>query len=96
MARKKHTAEAGRRYQSTRTGKFFHAKRQQRYITRKNKMTHQGSKTLSTCVLLLVLADNSIKKRKKPIDTMLCCHFCGKPCSEFVRKGFLRAYPQAP
>ena len=89
IARKKHSTTASKRYQSTRTGRFAHAERQRRYITRKNKMTHQGSHGLPICALLFALTHSQVEKQIKSVDNIFHCHFCGEPCSEFVRKGFL-------
>lgn len=96
-ARKKSLAEAGQRYQQTPRGKINHAARQKRYRQRKqNKIvTHQGSPTDSTSDLLCHEQTETSKthtEHAKP--NQICCRFCNKTLSRFIRLDFLhRASP---
>ena len=79
---------AGKRYQRTRRGRFNHAERQRRYRSRSKKVTHQGSPepptndplaARSEAPLLLAIIKNE----------GICCHFCGRLCSGFLRLEYL-------
>jgi len=94
----RHSAQraAGRRYQSSRRGRRKHAERARRYRARQNKVTHQGSPespiddvirpsaAVAPRVFLRVprvFPQQSSSRR---------CHLCGRPCSPFLRTGFVR------
>ena len=86
-ARQQSLKMAGQRYQQTLQGKQKHALRQQRYRQRqKDKVTHQGSPDLPPDDLLP--PELNEHTTASPPDIKLC-HFCRKPCSSFLRIGFL-------
>src|SRR6202022_1187715 len=58
-ARRQSLREAGRRYQSTRDGRFAHAARQRRYIVRLRKVTHQSSPTTADAARVPPAPDHS-------------------------------------
>src|SRR5487761_2760952 len=73
LARSQSTKQAGQRYQSSPKGRIKHAARQRGYLSKKKKVTHQGSP--------LRLADDLLR----PIPTVTPektahdpahCHFC--------------------
>ncbi len=86
---------AGQRYQRTRRGRFKHAERQRRYRSRQKKVTHQGSPGPAP--------DDPLATRSQasaPIaiteDEGIRCHFCGRPCSPFLRLDFLHRATSTP
>jgi len=85
---------AGRRYQSSRRGRFNHAARARRYRARQKKVTHQGSPPPPTDDDLL--SDGSAFTHTPrpasclPQESAWCCHWCGRRCPSFARSGFLR------
>jgi len=86
---------AGKRYQRTRRGRFKHAERQRRYRSGRKKVTHQGSPEPPP--------DDPLTARSQasaPIATAedegIRCGFCGRPCSPFLRSGFLRGATSPP
>jgi len=95
LARRASLNAAGRRYQRTRCGRFKHAERQRRYRSRCRKVTHQGSPELPPNDPLTTRSEApaSVAITK---DEGICCHFCGRPCSPFLRLGFLRRAPSIP
>jgi len=90
LARKKFQKDAGKRYQGSLNGRHHHADRQRRYRARKNIVTHHGSKPQSLHVSLSTKTHNQTVALAKIIIKKYYCYFCGKPCMEFVRLGFLR------
>lgn len=85
--------EAGRRYQTSRRGRFAHAERSRRYRTRQKNVTHQASPALAPDDLLAASSTLMVEASSKAIPTALStrvCHFCGRPCAQFVRTGPLR------
>ncbi|MCF1457637.1 MAG: hypothetical protein LPH21_08760 [Shewanella sp.] len=88
LARGESQRSAGKRYQGTRRGRFKHAERQCRYRLRRKKVTHQGS--------ALPPPDDPLTTRSKASaapttieDEGICCHFCGRLCSPFLRLDYL-------
>jgi len=83
---------AGQRYQSSCNGRLNHAARAKRYRARQNKVTHQSS--------LPQPADDVMPKEGAALTSTTPrsprsvppwrCRWCGRPCSPFVRNGFLR------
>ena len=94
---------AGRRYQSSRQGRFTHAGRQRRYRARQQKVTHQGSPppvsdaVLPAGLVVTVLECSLTEKRRsapgfpgRTVEAAPHCHVCGRPCPPFFRWEFLR------
>ena len=79
---------AGKRYQSTRHGRFKHAERQHRYRSRRKKVTHQGSPEPPS-------NDPLDPRPEAPASVAITevehirCHFCGRLCSPFLRLDFM-------
>jgi len=79
---------ASQRYQKTLRGRHKHAERQHRYRERqKNKVTHHTSPVLPPRVVLLAKPNERILESNKDYRH---CHFCKKPVSLFLRRGYLR------
>lgn len=91
-ARRESQRAAGRRYQRSRRGRFAHAERQHRYRTRRQEVTHQGSAALSSNASLGP-ESRALHRASLSFPAAhaqgLCCHFCQRPCSPFVRRDFL-------
>jgi len=87
-ARQKSCSLASQRYQKSHRGRLKHAARQRRYRGRqKIKVTHHSSPVLPPHAVL--------PSQPKELSSVsgsgnLRCHFCGKPCSPFLRRGYLR------
>ena len=88
--------EAGRRYQSSRIGRFNHAERARRYRARQQKVTHQGS-PLPQCDALLTVNPPSLDKLSlnanlvSPVALVTArCHFCPRVQPMHFRIGPLR------
>lgn len=95
QARSESSRLANKRYQNTYQGKLNHAARQKRYIARlklaEQKVTHhsiQPPYNILLRILIAVAMQKIVLLRK---NGEICCNFCGKPCSAFVRQGFLRS-----
>lgn len=99
LVRRASVRKAGRRYQSSRRGRFAHARRMCRYRARQEKVTHQGSLPSPANALLAVDSATATSTTltlpvcTAPIVSASHCHFCDCRCSEFVRTGFLRGRP---
>jgi len=79
---------ASHRYQRTLRGRQKHAGRQRRYRERlKNKVTHHSSPVLPPRV---VLPRQPNERTSEVLNGHYHCHFCGKPCSPLLRRGYLR------
>ena len=79
---------ACQRYQRSLRGRHKHAERQRRYRELlKKKVTHHTSPDLSPRVVLPRKPNGLISER---IKGYLRCHFCGKECSPFLRRSYLR------
>lgn len=89
VARKKHTRIANERYQKTRSGRHYHAERQQRYRDcKKNKIkivTYQGSLTPRDNALLPNTPSNVAMTVYCRPPGHLHCHVCKKWVSEYLR-----------
>jgi hypothetical protein len=85
---------AGRRYQQSRPGRFKHAERTRCYRLRQQKVTHQGSAPPAPNDLLkansTAVGKAEVLDRQVACVEAFCCHFCGDPCSVFVRFRFLQ------
>ena len=69
-------------------GRHKHAERQQRYRERqKNKVTHHTSPVLPPRV---VLPPEPNERILESVNDYRHCHFCSKPVSLFLRRGYLR------
>lgn len=90
-ARRRNQRDAGHRYQSTDRGRSNHAARSRRYRARRKTVTHQGplSRPHSPPLNPTAPAGKSVA-RDEIRKTVTPCHWCGCPCSDFVRLGFLR------
>ena len=87
-ARQKSCSMAADRYQKSHRGRLKHAERQQHYRGRKkNKVTHHSSPVLPPHA---VLPPEPTKLISGAMNGHLYCYFCGKACSPFLRRGFLR------
>jgi len=93
-ARKKSVVRAGKKYQSTRSGRFNNAKRQQQYRQRqrqKQKVTHHSSDPPTRCAVLRSTRNRLEKPTKQAlIETSLHCSHCGDACGPFLRSDFLQ------
>ena len=79
---------ACQRYQKSLRGRHKHAARQQQYRDRlRKKVTHHTSTVLPPRV---VLPKQLNERMLVAIKGYLHCHFCGKPCSLFLRRSYLR------
>ena len=94
--RARHHAQraAGRRYQSSRLGRLAHAVRARRYRARGKKVTHQGSPLRAADDLLVpgsrAIAGDAKAATDRSSPVAPHCHWCGRRCLDFVRRGFLR------
>lgn len=80
---------AGERYQNSPKGRRSHAERQKRYLAKRNKVTHRGSSVISLHDLIRPLEKNTAKTASigvNPSDNEICCHYCDKLCSIFIRR----------
>ena len=79
---------ACQRYQKSLRGRHKHAKRQQRYRERlRKKVTHQSSPVLPPHAVLPPKPNERISEK---VQGLVHCHFCGKSCSLFLRRGYVR------
>ena len=93
QARSESLKRAGKKYQSTRSGRFKNAARQHRFRQRnKQKVTHHGSaqKRLHDLLKTRLTEINKTQKRSLP-DTAIHCHHCGGVCEPFLRLDFLHS-----
>ncbi len=92
-ARSESTKRSTKKYQSTRTGRFNNAARQQRFRQRKQqKVTHQGSTRKVLHDLLKVRLEETKKTQKRSLPGTTCyCHHCGAVCDPFLRLDFLHS-----
>lgn len=91
-ARSTSQRRAGKKYQSTRTGRFNNADRQKRYRARqKQKVTHQGSPLVtSRDVLKNKRREPEKAEQQNQMDSNLRCHHCRVVCDPFLRPNFLQ------
>lgn len=94
--------EAGRRYQSSRAGRFAHAERARRYRARRKNVTHQGSAAAGTDDLLPAETTPSppVHDATPGIESHASCTTdiadvprcsrCGAMRAQAVRQGWLR------
>jgi hypothetical protein len=93
-ARKVSVKRAGKKYQSTRPGRFNNAKRQQQYRQRqrqKQKVTHHSSPPTVSCAVLRNTRNRLTKAPAQQLtETILHCAYCGAVCGPFLRSDFLQ------
>lgn len=89
LSRKKLKKDANKRYQSGRKGRTNHAKRQQRYRLKKNKVTGHSIQKTSVYVSLSIQEKKQVAHPIYVVTEKFYCCICGKLCSKFVRKNFL-------
>lgn len=88
---------AVRRYSKTRRGRHSNAERQRRFRALQRhpqeKVTHQGSLSVSVFALLLIASMRRERQRVHPplrTERALHCHVCHCECDPFLRRDFLR------
>lgn len=92
-ARSESAQRAMKKYQSTRSGRFKNAARQQRFRDRRlQKVTHQGSPPKHQNDLLKTRL-SEIKKTPKLLfsGSTVHCHYCDAVCAPFLRLDFLHS-----
>lgn len=95
-ARRSAQREAGRRYQSSRPGRHKHAERARSYRERQKKVTHQGSPASRIDDVIgpsAAVAPRVVQRVPRAFPQQSSswrCHLCGRPCSLFLRTGYLR------
>lgn len=98
-ARKEQMRCAGITYQATEAGRQNHAARQQTYLVRKEKMTHQGSnsparglppRTHPVPKIFHPAGFKEVINDRGPSVSAGSCDFCGCQCSGFTRRSPLR------
>jgi hypothetical protein len=95
-ARRSAQQAAGRRYQSSRRGRRNHAERARRYRERQKKVTHQGSPAsriddvISSSAAVAPRVVLRVPRAFPQHSSSWRCRLCGRPCSPFLRTGFLR------
>lgn len=90
-ARSASLMRAGKKYQSTRAGRFNNAARQKRYRQQQNQIvTHQGSLLVASHAVLKAEVHWPEKAEKHDQNgSILFCHHCGTACEPFLRQDFL-------
>lgn len=90
-ARSESLKRSGKKYQSSRAGRFNNADRQRRFRERKKqKVTHHGSTQKCLHVLLKTRLTQTEKTQKPWLSgCTLHCHHCGAVCEPFLRHDFL-------
>lgn len=92
-ARKESLRLAGKKYQASFNGKHNHAARQHRYRQHQSeKVTHQGSQVSLDESCLSTLDDHEKTQNGSTMVMALCCHFCKKSVSVFLRNDYLRRH----
>lgn len=93
-ARRQARIEAGRRYQTSRSGRLNHAARARRYRTRQKKVTHHGSPATADDGPMPPASTQSAETDASPAGLLPGsterCDWCGHACLPFVRLGFIR------
>ena len=93
-ARSDSLKRAGKKYQSSRPGRFNNAARQQRFRAQKKQIvTHQGSTQKRLRDLLAIQLTRPDKTQKPGLPgAPLQCHHCGEACDPFLRHDFLQSH----
>ena len=94
QARRDSLRRAGARYRATRRGRLNNALRQRRFRARKRKVTHHGSVALARPAVLVAttpLSDRVAYHGDAGLAEAVSCHRCGRDCSPFLRRDFLRS-----
>lgn len=93
LSRQEKVKATQKRYEQTQKAKIAKSKRQYNYRQRqKDKATDQGSRVLALYDLLLIELGKLKEKVQKCHFSQAahpCCHFCGSPCTDFLRLFFL-------
>jgi hypothetical protein len=90
-SRRESVRQAGRRYQNTRQGRLKHADRMRKYrFQKKQKVTHHGSPLAEVGALLPVDTRLAPVARVLAITVEYRCRFCRRPCSEWLRRHFIK------
>lgn len=93
QARRQAQREAGRRYQNSFQGRLNHARRQTRYRGKNGSSDASGFPSIPADALLVsepvTAVTEVLPEHTSALDTARHCHFCGCPCSELMRTGFL-------
>jgi len=91
IARQKSLRLARLRYQQTFNGKRNHAACQARYRRKlKNKVMDHGSPPTPQNAPMFSLENKPEKPENKRPESTLCCCFCKKSVSDWIRNDFLR------
>ncbi len=91
IARQKSLRLARLRYQQTPNGKRNHAACQARYRRKlKNKVMDHGSPPAPQHVPMFSLENKPEEPKNKQKESTLCCYFCEKSVSDWIRNDFLR------
>ena len=91
IARTESSRRAGKKYRSSRAGRFNNAQRQQRFRAKnQQKVTHHGSPEKRPHALLPVRLKTLAERQKPPLSSAVSyCHHCGAVCESFLRQDFL-------
>jgi hypothetical protein len=85
---------AAQRYQNSSKGRRRHAARQDRYRSRREKVTHHGSPLPPADDLLapgsLETTSDAVASDDRLRRPITHCHWCGRRWSGLIRQGFLR------
>ena len=91
VSRRNAQRAAGQRYQRSLRGRRNHAARATRYRARQKIVTHHGSpREPSHDVMPHGARSTTSSHRSIAAQPSLFCFSCGRPCSPFVRRDFLR------
>lgn len=94
QARKDSLRRAGARYRSTWRGRLNNAARQRRFRARQRKVTHHGSVAVTGPAVLMTttpFSDRVAHDGHSCRADAVHCHRCGRVCSPFLRRDFLRS-----
>ena len=94
IARVDSLKRAGKKYQSSRPGRFNNAARQQRFREQKRQIvTYQGSikKRLRDLLAIQLTSPDKAQRPGLP-GAPLQCHYCGEVCEPFLRHDFLQSH----
>lgn len=95
QARRQSQRAAAQRYQRSYAGRLRHAQRQRLYRRRSQKVTHQGSPpgrrggSLPLDPPSMAVAGRPLAGSPPPVEAGRC-RFCARPCSGWLRLGFVR------
>lgn len=81
---------ANKKYRSSLRGRTANAERQARFRASKKIVTHQGSDSVSPRVLLPNPVNTPSSQAEYTLSKGIVCCVCCKPCSSYVRQGYIR------